>query len=141
MPFEDGEAGAIKLCSLISGVIICSLQTSETLLHPPLLPNPVAAFRNLQAEAALSSLKLHVGVPRGLNSCPLPRFISPGGPCVPQKPLFHVALLPRDKSQPGRGEDPPGMPALRSWAAEAEEKAQFSLEIRELQSGLGWEGT
>lgn len=45
MPFEDGEAGAIKLCSLISGVIISSLQTSETLLHPPTAPNCCGSFQ------------------------------------------------------------------------------------------------
>lgn len=143
MPFEDGEAGTIKLYSLISAVIICSLQTSETPLHPSPAPSSCGSFQ--EPETPLSSPKLHVGIPGGVNSCPLPRFISPGGPHVPQKLLCHVAVLPGDKSQggiqPGRGEHPPGMPALGSWATEAQQKAQFSLEIMELQNGLGWEGT
>lgn len=47
MPFEDhrSEESAIKLCSHISGIIVCSRLTSETLLHPyPSLLSPM--FKN-----------------------------------------------------------------------------------------------
>lgn len=127
MPFEDGEAGAIKLCSLISIVIICSLQTSETHLHPFLLPAPGAAFRNLQRD--------HSAAPnctQGVNSCPLPRFISPGWPCVPQKLLCCQEINPSMAFSLAEGSI-----ILGNWATEAEEKAQFSLEIMELKNDLG----
>lgn len=81
MPFEDGEASAIKLCSLISGIIICSPQTSETLLHPlhrpPPPPTPMlensGSFQEPTIRCTIQQLQTAGEHPRGCILVPFSR--------------------------------------------------------------------
>lgn len=72
MPFEDREERAIKLCNHISGIIVCSRLTSETLLHPsPSLLSPMfingGGFKKIviRGNIADKSQHGHAGLQRG----------------------------------------------------------------------------